>query len=134
MEPTMLRRAVARILLLTFVCQNPAVAAASAPRPVDVARAPEPPARRSQPTEHPVRAATPPEATVSGSGDVPGLLPLSLDLGAARRFNGFFFEGFSAPSSDIQGRLAAGSHVSLNHYSIGSGLLPTAAGPSLVVG
>ncbi|MBN2266531.1 MAG: choice-of-anchor A family protein, partial [Candidatus Aminicenantes bacterium] len=65
---------------------------------------------------------------------VASLLPVSLDLGAARRFNGFFFESFTASSSDIEGRLAAGGSVSINHYSIASKLSASASGASLVVG
>jgi hypothetical protein len=133
----MIRRAVARILLLTFICQHPAAMAAPVPvsGTADVARERESRATRSEPSEHTERATPPPKAAVTEGGDAPtGLLPLSLDLGAARRFNGFFFEGFTAPSSDIQGRLAAGSFVSLNHYSIASEIRPTAVGPSLVVG
>jgi len=48
--------------------------------------------------------------------------PVSLDLGVARHFNGFFFEGFTASSSDVEGRLAAGGSVSINNYSIASRL------------
>lgn len=55
-------------------------------------------------------------------------------LGAAAAYNGFFFGGYSAQSSDVQGRLAAGGNVSINNYSIGDQLPGNFAGPSLVVG
>jgi len=65
-------------------------------------------------------------APTSGDGCV--------DLGVAAPYNGFFFEDFSAPSSDTEGRLAAGGHVSINNYSVGDKLNPETAGDVLVVG
>lgn len=55
-------------------------------------------------------------------------------LGIAADYNGFFFEGFSAQSSDVQGRLAAGGSVSINNYSIADQLPASFSGASLVVG
>jgi choice-of-anchor A domain-containing protein len=55
-------------------------------------------------------------------------------LGAAAAYNGFFFAGYTAQSSDVQGRLAAGGNVSLNNYSIGDQLPGNFSGPSLIVG
>lgn len=55
-------------------------------------------------------------------------------LGVAGQYNGFFFGSYSAQSSDVQGRLAAGGNVSLNNYSIGDQLPSNFSGPSLLVG
>ncbi|MFO1495868.1 MAG: choice-of-anchor A family protein [Lysobacterales bacterium] len=55
-------------------------------------------------------------------------------LGVASSYNGFFFGNYSAASSDVQGRLAAGGHISLNNYSIGDQLPAGFTGPSLVAG
>jgi len=57
-----------------------------------------------------------------------------IDLGPAAPYNGFFFEHFTAQSSDVQGRLAIGQDGSLNHYSVGDQLDPENAGDVLVVG
>jgi len=57
-----------------------------------------------------------------------------IDLGPAAPYNGFFFEHFTARSSDVQGRLAIGHTGSLNHYSVGDQLNPENAGDVLVVG
>ncbi|HRQ65461.1 MAG TPA: Ig-like domain-containing protein, partial [Xanthomonadaceae bacterium] len=82
-------------------------------------------------------------ATVLGGDDVPpevtaksasGLLPVAIDLGRARRFNGFFLEHFSAPSSDTEGALAAGGDVALDSYSVGERLHAGFTGPSLIAG
>ncbi|MFI5007642.1 MAG: choice-of-anchor A family protein, partial [Solirubrobacterales bacterium] len=119
----MSRRAIARIVLWSFLWQNMGVAGLVRPARAE-ARRPEATADAAAPTPAP-------QATDAG---LDTLLPLSLDLGAARRFGGFFFEAFSSTASDIQGRLAAGSHVNVNHYSIANKLSPAASGPSLVVG
>lgn len=58
----------------------------------------------------------------------------TIDFGPARDYNAFVFEDWSAPSSDVEGRLAAGGDVSLNHYSVGDKLGPDHAGDVLVVG
>ena len=57
-----------------------------------------------------------------------------LDLGAAAPYNGLFFQNFSAPSSDTEGRLAIGGDASLNNYSVGDKLSPGTAGDVLLVG
>lgn len=50
-------------------------------------------------------------------------------------FNVLVFGDFSAPSSDVEGRLYAGGDVSLNSYSVGDKLTgPLVGGDSLVVG
>ena len=43
----------------------------------------------------------------------------AIDLGPVSPYNAFVFEEFSAPSSDVEGRLAAGGNVSINNYSVG---------------
>jgi choice-of-anchor A domain-containing protein len=53
-------------------------------------------------------------------------------LGVAGQYNGFFFGDFVAGSSDVQGRLAAGGQIRLNHYSIGDQLPADFRGPSLL--
>jgi choice-of-anchor A domain-containing protein len=55
-------------------------------------------------------------------------------LGVAGQYNGFFFENYTAGSSDVQGRLAAGGNISLNNYSIGDQLPTSFAGASLLAG
>ncbi len=55
-------------------------------------------------------------------------------LGAAGDYNGFFFDSYTALSSDVQGRLAAGGNVSLNNYSIADQLPTDFSGTSLLVG
>jgi choice-of-anchor A domain-containing protein len=55
-------------------------------------------------------------------------------LGVAGDYNAFVFENYTASSSDVQGRLAAGGNISLNNYSIGDQLPATFTGPSLVAG
>lgn len=69
----------------------------------------------------------------TGTIDSPSL-QIAIELGEARRFNGFFLETFSAESSDVQGRLAAGGDVTISHYSIGDRLQDSVVGASLVVG
>ncbi|MFN2334180.1 MAG: choice-of-anchor A family protein [Wenzhouxiangellaceae bacterium] len=71
----------------------------------------------------------------SESGSASSLpLPIAVELGEARRANGFFLEFFHAESSDVEGRLAAGGDVAINHYSIADQLQATVRGASLVVG
>ncbi|HJU39971.1 MAG TPA: choice-of-anchor A family protein, partial [Tahibacter sp.] len=55
-------------------------------------------------------------------------------LGAAGAYNGFFAETYAAQSSDVEGRLAAGGNVNINHYSIADKLPATTTGGTLVVG
>jgi len=50
-------------------------------------------------------------------GDAP---PCNLFLFGDELFNGFFATSFEAPSSDIEGRLAAGTSISVDSYSFGS--------------
>lgn len=54
-----------------------------------------------------------------GAGAVDVWRPLSV----ASDFNAFMLESFEAPSSDIQGALAAGGDINLNSYSIASELI-----------
>ncbi|MEX0915994.1 MAG: choice-of-anchor A family protein [Wenzhouxiangellaceae bacterium] len=62
------------------------------------------------------------------------LLPVALELGAARTFNGFFLESFQAQSSDTEGRLAAGGDVSIDDYSLAEKLDAVSPGATLLVG
>lgn len=73
-------------------------------------------------------------AVAHGSHASTGLLPLSLDLGAARAYTGFFVDDFTSIASDTEGRLAAGGDLSVNHYSVGDRLRPGISGPSVLVG
>tara|TARA_B110000467_G_scaffold20786_3_gene18293 strand:- start:372 stop:1367 length:996 start_codon:yes stop_codon:yes gene_type:complete len=41
-----------------------------------------------------------------------------INLGAAAGYNAFIHQNFSATSSDVEGRLAAGGNVDISHYSI----------------
>ena len=68
-------------------------------------------------------------AEVSPDRDV-DTLPVAIELGAARSFNGFFLDSFSADSSSVEGRLAAGGDVVINDYSIAEQLQSTAGGAS----
>ncbi len=70
-------------------------------------------------------ACTLPTANASGS---------CTGLGAAAPYNVLVFGDFSAQSSDVEGRLAAGGHVSINHYSLADKLDAATAGTSVVVG
>ncbi|TVR95235.1 MAG: choice-of-anchor A family protein [Wenzhouxiangellaceae bacterium] len=63
-----------------------------------------------------------------------GYLPVALDLGPARGFNGLFHKYFSSTASDTEGRLAAGTDIYLNHYSVADKLQATVPGISLLVG
>jgi len=62
------------------------------------------------------------------------LLPLALDLGQSRHFNGFFLESFESTGSGAGGRLAAGAQVSITEYSIAGDLSDLSEGASLIVG
>lgn len=56
-------------------------------------------------------------------------------IGLGESYNVLVFGNFSATSSDVEGRLAAGGNVSLNHYSVGDKLTgDMVGGASLVVG
>lgn len=62
-----------------------------------------------------------------------------IDLGAAKNYNAFIHKDFSATSSDVEGRMAAGGDVSISNYSVnikhGSQLYAdTSSSPALVVG
>jgi len=59
---------------------------------------------------------------------------LAIDLGPASPYNAFVFEEFSAPSSDVEGRLAAGGDVSINNYSVGDKLDPQTLTDVLISG
>lgn len=61
-------------------------------------------------------------------------LPQCEGLGLATSFNAFVFEDWSATSSDVEGRVAVGGNLSINHYSLGDKLDPATAGVSVVVG
>jgi len=54
------------------------------------------------------------------------------NFGPANEYNGFFFGDFSAPSSDVEGRLAASGNIDINHYSVGDKLDPATAGDVLI--
>jgi choice-of-anchor A domain-containing protein len=58
----------------------------------------------------------------------------AIDLGPAAPYNVLVFGDFSAPYADVEGRLAAGGDVSLNHYSVGAKLASSSAGDVLLVG
>ena len=58
---------------------------------------------------------------------------ITIDLGPARSYNGFFFENFTSNNSDTQGRLAMGGTGALNNYSVGDQLDAGTAGDVLVV-
>lgn len=49
-------------------------------------------------------------------------------------YNAMVFGDFNAPSSDVQGSLAAGGNVSLGNYSVGDQLGSGYSGPAMVVG
>jgi|GEM_PF-1022227 len=70
----------------------------------------------------------------SQGNETDGFLPVSLDLGVARSFNGFFLESFTATSSDAEGRLGAGGDISINSYSIADKLQAVAPGVTLLAG
>ncbi len=55
-------------------------------------------------------------------------------LGTAGAYNAFVFENYKGTFSDVQGRLAVGGDLTIDHYSIGDQLPPASARVSLVVG
>lgn len=55
-------------------------------------------------------------------------------LGEAEKYNGFFLETFRAPSSLVEGRLAAGGIIKVNNYTVADKLPPSTAGMVLVAG
>ncbi len=55
-------------------------------------------------------------------------------LGSAADFDVFVFENFSAPSGDVEGRLAAGQDVELSNYSVGDKLELSFTRSDLIVG
>lgn len=62
-----------------------------------------------------------------------------INLGAAANYNAFIHQNFSATSSDVEGRLAAGGDVSISNYSVniknGTQLYADTSGsPALLVG
>ena len=60
--------------------------------------------------------------------------PVCAPMGEPGKYNGFFFGPFTAPSSDVQGRLAASGNISLNNYSIADQLPANTVGGTLVSG
>jgi choice-of-anchor A domain-containing protein len=66
-------------------------------------------------------------------------LATPIDLGAAKDYNAFIREDFSATSSDVEGRVAVGGNASIANYSVnikdGSQLYgDTTTKPAMVVG
>ena len=57
-----------------------------------------------------------------------------ISLGDAADFNAVIFGDFSAPHSDVEGRLAVQGNVSINNYSLADKLSADTAGVSVVVG
>ncbi|MGQ0800578.1 MAG: Ig-like domain-containing protein, partial [Pseudomarimonas sp.] len=55
-------------------------------------------------------------------------------LGQAQDFNALVFGNFSAQSSDVEGRIAVGGNLSINHYSLADKLTAANAGTSVLVG
>jgi choice-of-anchor A domain-containing protein/RHS repeat-associated protein len=55
-------------------------------------------------------------------------------LGTAAPYNALVFGNFSAQSSDVEGRLAAGGNVSIDNYSLADKLDASTAGVSVVIG
>jgi choice-of-anchor A domain-containing protein len=70
--------------------------------------------------------ATTPAATLAGA--------VCQDLGVAGQFNLFAGGNFSAQNGDIQGPLAAGGNVSLQHFTVDSANDPAVKGAELVAG
>ncbi|MDP4116035.1 MAG: choice-of-anchor A family protein [Bacteroidota bacterium] len=54
--------------------------------------------------------------------DITSSLNGSISLGAAKDFNLFVLENFSAPSSDVEGRMAVGKNATMSGYSVGDKL------------
>lgn len=70
-------------------------------------------------------------ACTTAQADTPGQCNA---LGMAGAYNAFVFEDYAGTYSDVQGRLAVGGNLTIDHYSIGDQLPPATAGISLVVG
>ena len=60
--------------------------------------------------------------------------PACTSIGEPWNYNGFFFGNYTAPSSDVQGRLAAAAKISISNYSIGDKLGSSFSGASLIAG
>lgn len=74
-------------------------------------------------------------AVVAAGGLLGATGALATPTGPLGEFNVLVFEGFSAGSSDVEGRLYAGGDVSLGNYSVGHELgSPLAGGTTLIVG
>lgn len=78
-------------------------------------------------------------ATLVGSIQTSAAFATVIDLGAASNYNAFIHSNFTATSSDVEGRIAAGGDVSISNYSIniknGTQLYAdTDTSPALVVG
>lgn len=72
---------------------------------------------------------------LSAAGLLALLATMPAQAGPLGDFNVMTFGNFSAPSSDVEGRLYAGGNVSLSSYSVGDKLTgPLVGGDSLVVG
>lgn len=72
---------------------------------------------------------------LSAAGVMALLAVTPVQAGPLGDFNVLVFGDFSAPSSDVEGRLYAGGDVSLSSYSVGDKLTgPLVGGDSLVVG
>jgi len=55
-------------------------------------------------------------------------------LDVSKEFNVFVFQDYSAPSSDAQGRIAAGRDVSIGNYSVGDSLSPDTSRYDIIAG
>jgi choice-of-anchor A domain-containing protein len=78
-------------------------------------------------------------ATMLGSIQASTAFATLIDFGAASDYNAFIHSNFSATSSDVEGRVAAGGDVAISNYSVniknGAQLyVDTHASPALVVG
>jgi choice-of-anchor A domain-containing protein/uncharacterized repeat protein (TIGR01451 family) len=60
--------------------------------------------------------------TVNTKTDITPALNSSVNLGPAKDFNLFVLENFSAPSSDVEGKMAVGKNASMQGYSVGDKL------------
>src|SRR5262245_4671862 len=60
--------------------------------------------------------------------------PPSCTIGEPWNYSGFCFGDSSAPSSDVQGRLAASGKINITNYSIGDQLGASFSGASLISG
>ena len=55
-------------------------------------------------------------------------------MAAAAPYNALLFGNFSAQSSDVEGRIAVGGDLSINHYNLADKLTASNAGTSVLVG